>query len=253
MRKSFARRFLAALVLLLVACLGCGTGEYNRRLEATKQRLKEESEFFKGMYPAKQLPDTSIMFQVPRELFQGENREETPLQERSEEEKKSIDAGRLIPPLVTLSGLKLTYEGLFSYADGSKIAYYCYLAAWKPMRSGGRGAAENVQRTLRNQLRKEVADSEVTSGPVECETPTGRSLWWHRLQSTHKQNFYFVEKDQKPSSRNVPGTMEFYTREEGDLVLLIGWRVPKDIQRHIGLSEWGPRVAGSVTVKQDEN
>ena len=249
MSRHFAKLSPAAgAVLLLATCLGCGTGDYQAQLERTVGELRGEWE--KVMHPSKALPGTTVTFRMPRQLFREKTPEEIPLQERKEEE--SIDPRRLNPPLegVEIGGLKYTYEGFFTYGDGSKIAYYCYLAAVDV--SGLASKDPNrVIRTLRQQLYAALGDASIQWSPVQCETPEGRATEWQRLQCTGKQDFYFIDKDGKTDFRKPEATLEFYSLLEGDLVVVIGWRVPKAIVEHVGLRKWAPMVAGSVTAKQE--
>jgi hypothetical protein len=235
MNEHCANRCLAAgLALLLGTCVGCGAGNYDTRLEETVKRLGQESPFGE-MYPPVQLPGTQVMVQLPKSL------PESPLP-------SDFDARRLKPPLVSLPDLKSTYEGFYTYPDGSKIAFYCYLAVADAAAAGSRSPADQ----LRSQLQGALIDWSGRWEPVQCETPTGQVTSWERLQCITEQDFYFFKADGNPEFRKGKGTMEFYNRREGDLMLIIGWWVLSDLQGkdYVGLEQWAPRVAGSVTLKK---
>lgn len=236
MSKNYISQVLCvAVVLLLGTWVGCGTGEYESRLKATEQRLKQGS-VFAQMSDAIDLPGTPITVQLPPEL------NGSPLAE-------GTDPRRLKPPGPEggelLPGRKATYEGFVPYEGGSKMAYYCYLAATEASLIGSRDPI----RSLRLQLRTMFPESNSTWEPVQCQTPDGTTKEWNHLSCTGDQEFYDVDPSGKETFKNTGGTMEFFSRKEGDYLIMIGWRVPTVYTQQVGLAEWGPRVAGSVTVK----
>jgi hypothetical protein len=224
---------LAPVALLLGTCTGCGTRGYEERLNETVKQLGKESAFSR-MYPPVQLPGTPVMVQLPR--FLGES----PLPEGS-------DPRRLKPPSIDLPDLKSTYEGFIVDTAEGKQHFYCYLAATK----------KDPERQLQQQFQAALPDTVAEWQPADCETPDGGSVRWRRVEGTSKeQEFYYVEKEGRESFRKMPAKMLLYLRQEGDLFLLIGWRLPSSIENLIGvqgdfgLKRWASRVAGSVTVRQ---
>jgi hypothetical protein len=226
------------MVLLLVGTLGCGTRRYEERLRQTVERLGKESAFA-GMYPPVEVPGSPVTIQLPQ-LFQ-----ESPLPE-------DTDPRRLQPPSIELPDLKFTYEGFFPYPDGSKIAIYCYVAAPAMVASKSRTPADR----LRGELQAAISGWTGKWESVQCKTPTGLGVEWQHLEGTTKQQFYFVDAEGNQEYRETDAILKFYSRREGDVMLIIGWRVPADIAQLIGpegdrgLAKWAPRVPGSVTVKQ---
>ena len=91
--------------------------------------------------------------------------------------------------------------------------------------------------------------------PVQCKTPTGQSLEWQHIAGTTGQEFYFVTAEGKEEYRSTEANLEFFSREEDGKTLIIGWRVPADVRKHIGppddrgLDNWAARVPGSVAPK----
>ena len=231
-KRNANRCLVAAVALLLGTCLGCGTRRYEERLEETVKRLGQES-VFTGMHPPAQLPGTQVTVQLPQ-LFDS-----SPLPE-------DTDAGRLKPPSIEVPDLKSTYEGSITDSDGGKVPFYCYLAATE----------EDPERRLRKQFQTAFPDKVVRWGEVDCKAPDGGTRKWKRLQGAgQQQKFYYRDKEQNGEFRDMATTSEFYLRQEGDLFVVIGWRVPTDYEKYIGpegdrgLDVWALRVAGSVTVK----
>jgi len=66
------------------------------------------------------------------------------------------------------------------------------------------------------------------------------------------QEFYYQDKDGKGSFRSENGTIQTYCRREGNFMVLIVWRVPQRAEKNVGnlgLDQWAPRVAGTVTLE----
>ena len=109
MSKRSVNLWLAmATVLLLASPWGCGTGRYEERLEETVRGLGKKSAF-RGMHPPVEVPGTPVMIQLPQ-MFEA-----SPLP-------SDTDPRRLQLPSIELPDLKLTYEGLLTYKDGSQIS-----------------------------------------------------------------------------------------------------------------------------------
>ena len=129
MRKLLAtRRSASALALLVTACCGCGTGEYEKRLDARVKQLGEETPASK--MSEVEIPGTPIRVRLP-ECFK-----DPPLVEGAPAE-APVDPRRVKPPIV-LPDLKATYEAFQGDSAGGKVAYYCYLAVTEMSSPGAR-------------------------------------------------------------------------------------------------------------------
>lgn len=246
MSKHFVGFSSVAMVLLLCVCSGCGTAEYEKRLGATKGRLSTESPF-ELMYQSTAIPGTRVEIRVPqyidaqrRDFFKA-----APLVEGSAVDGKPVDPRRLKPPLAELADVKLTYEGSIEDGDHGWIPYYCYLAVTDLSKRGKKDQTLWIQQRLRNAL----PDSTDTWKDVACKSPTGQMLTWKKLRSTGKQEFYYVDPDGNGRFIEIDGLMEFYSRTEGNFLIVIGWRMPESLEALVKLKEWAPRVAGSVTLE----
>ncbi len=259
----FARPCLAAVaVLLLGTCWGCGTDllgtkEYEKRLTETTKSLKEKSEFKKDMYPPRPVPGAPVAFQMPKSF------PENPLPEGevAEEGAQPIDPYRLKPPIesLLLTGRKLTYEGFYTYRDNAgkeigKIAYYCYFVARPKSKSTARTPLKVIESQLKRQWPKSKFRGVIyRTNTVPCDTPTGGSTTWSRLEvaSPDEQDFYFIDAEKKPSSAKMKATLQFYSHTVAGYTVIIAWRVPTDVkdQEEVDLEKWGPLVAGSVIAR----
>ncbi len=218
--------------LLLILCFGCETAEYEEQLGRTIARLEQQSEFTTEMYPPKQVPGTPAWVQLPRSF------EEAPLAD------DGGDDGRRRPP-VYVGGLKSTYEGFIVDGSGGKMPFYCYLSAL----DAASPPAARFNRSMRTQLLSGLDSSIGPWETVQCRAPTGGASEWQKLRATGAQQFYYVDGNGQGGPREMDGVMEFYTRQDSGFLIVIGWRMPAAIEQYVGLSEWAPRVAGSVTFK----
>ncbi|MBN2477427.1 MAG: hypothetical protein JXB62_22670 [Pirellulales bacterium] len=225
---------LAAGVLLwLVGCLGCGTAEYEDRVEARIREARQGSAFAQMQSPVT-LPGTSLKVQVPNNL------ESTPLPD-------DTPADRLNPLASEQSsfvtGRKLTYEGLVEDSEQGKLPFYCYLIVLDPESFRGREPVKNLWQSLKNDFAGEASPP----AQVKCQTPQGLEIEWQMVRVTAPQKFVYVKPDGQSEPREMPGIFEFYVRTEGDHVIVIAWRVPEHLESHVGLKERAHLVAGSVT------
>jgi len=239
MNRHLPNGYLAVGVAVLMgACLGCGTREYERRLKDRGKQLEQGSAFAQ-MHAATTLPGTSIQVQVPQAF------DAAPLREGSEPE-------RFRPPLpehsTFVTKLKLTYEGAIADAEGGRMSFYCHLIVTDVASFSNRPPPE----TLAQELRNTFSDSVGAPQSVECQTPAGLNSAWYKVSGTDTQKFRYVKADGQTEYRETNGIMEFYARQEGDLIIVILWRVPTHLKGkdYANLDEWGPLTAGSVTVKQ---
>ena len=229
MSRLLANRYLPAglALLLAAACCGCGAGEYKKRLNARVQDLGQESPLRRMRAPS-EIPDTPVMIRIP-EFF-----EDSPQAQ-----------GRRAKPPVDLADLKTTYEGSVTDSDGGKVAYYCYLAATNMSHAGAR----DPNRALQNQFRELFPEASFQWEDVHCETPDGRAIKWQRIQTVGELEFFYTDKDGKAEQRRMQSAIEVYSRREGDFTVIIVWQVPSHVKEHVGLQEWAPRMAGTVTTK----
>jgi len=251
MSKYLSNRSFLAAALLLGVCLGCGTGEYESRLEETVSRLKEESPFTTEMHPPQKLAEMDVWYQVPK------NFAETSLQEASIAEPRRL---QLPKNIAGLPGLQATYEGWFShdeeegYESGNnpKTAYYCYVAVTDLLRS----TTKKPMRALRNNLRA-AKSVDIKTREVSCKTPEGRSVTWSRSEYAIQdplQDFYVIDKEGNEQFVPMAGTLIFYSRtdEERNLAFIVGFRVPRRIWEVKGFSlkQRTDLLPGSIRIEE---
>lgn len=228
------------LWMLLLGCLGCGTREYESRLNTSITNLRRSSVFI-DMHPSADLTGTPVTVKVPN-LFNL-----PPMVKGEPVDGQEVDQRRLEPPVVTVTGLMLTYEGLLADSAGGKQSYYLYLGVVDTSLLMGKDLP-----TLMFRQAQTAFSGTTPLETVTCDTPDGRSTDWKKLRVSGKQPFYYVAGDGKTDFREMDGVMEFFIRQEGNFIVTIGWRAPASPEGvdYPGLAIWGPRIAGTVALKQ---
>ncbi len=258
MRWQVADRRLAVVVLLAACvCQGCGTGEYENRLTGQLTNLKKGSAF-QQLYDAAPLGSTPVLVRVPKVFSQS-------FREGSVVNGKAVDPRRVKPPeMDLLGGLKITYEAFIPDSDGIEKPYYLYLATIKVADAEKAGftaartrstfeatgvAKMHVSGRLYKALEKAFPGKIGGWQDVQCPTFDGHELAWQKLRATGNQEFYCIDRSKQQRYSTLPGVLEVYVRQEGDLLVLIIWRAPSSIEAQAKLAELAPLVAGSVTTK----
>src|SRR5574340_525688 len=163
------RSMTAAMFLVLGACAGCGTAEYEKRLGQAVQTAKQDS-VFSQMRPAVALAGTPIRIQL------SQNLEATPLAD-------GTDPRRLKPPAAqtgdVLVDRKLTFEGFQQY-QGGKMALYCYVAATDMAALAGRDPMQSLIRQIRQLYPAWSGQTET----VQCVSVDGTAQAWQRVRAT---------------------------------------------------------------------
>jgi hypothetical protein len=223
------------LVAAVVVGQGCGSSEYERRLQARVSTLGQESAFAK-VGNAVQPPGIGLSIAMPAEF------QLLPA---------GADAKRAKIPFAELAELKATYEATQMDSAGGKQHYYCYLAAADPANFGG---GIDPSQTLLNRIRNAFPTANIANpAPTPVPTPSGKNETWQKFRYVGKQPFYYVDKTNQEQYPEMEGALEVWSRrvDEAKCLFMIIWRVPtvggKDF---VNLDQKAPLVAGSVTAKQ---
>jgi len=229
MKTGIASLPLLGLLALLV---GCGSGEYEERLEANLGQVKKGSSF-RGMQAPVSLSGVPVSVRLPEQL------DGPPLVKGS-----GVDERRRLVPNATLPGLRMTAEGFVTDSAGGKISYYGYFGA----ADLSHPTAGDYDRLIRAAILAVCPDATPSWSRVEGQTPTGAAVEWQRAEATSEQELYYVDASGNADYRSTNGRFEVWTRREGGYLLIMAWRVPTDFLPSTGLDQWLPRVAGTMTV-----
>lgn len=222
---------LSLAALLLLTLVGCGTGEYERRLSGRTARLQAQAAAkFNELGNPQEVAGTNVSVRLPR-VFK-----EAPLAEGA------ADARRVKPGIVTIAGLKLTDEGFIQDAEGGQLPFYCYV-----------GVTSDTAQNAIARLQQEVGGKPgkiVPWADFSVQAPDGQTVKWQKLRFEGNQEFYYKNKAGQEDYPSVPGVLELYVHEEGGQAVIVAWRMPLSIEPNVGLDRLAPLVAGCVTVKK---
>jgi len=241
MSKHLWRPCLATgLILGIGACCGCGAKEYQQRMAAGLEQVRQGSAFNELLYDAADLEGTQVSVRVPKVFKQS-------FKEGSAIGGKPVDPRRVKPPKVDLTEFNIAYEAL-APASGGKVAYYCYLGA--ATSSGGKAAdpTNGMAMELQDKFPNGTGDWE----EVRLPTPEGRVLTWKKIRATGTQEFYYVDNSNKASFKAMPGILEVYYHQAAGSSVVVCWRVPTALGKSTNFSQLAALLAGSITVKQKE-
>lgn len=243
MNEHFRVFFSAAVAALLFGTwVGCGTGEYERRLEANVKQRRQESAAGQ-MSPAAAVPGTPIKIQFPS-ATETVSWGASPLPAETDPRRlkaPQIASGAILPDL------RATYEGKVNYGQGDaagKMSFYCYVAAGDASSYGSRDPKTNLLVRATNLF----PGTTLQIQDVECKSGSGLSTTWGRFRGTREGEFYHEDAAGNQDFRKLAAVLEFYCCRQGNQWIVILWRVPEMYEASIELAKWGPLVAGGVTV-----
>ncbi len=230
----------AGMALLLCTCAGWGTGEYQGRLDTTVEELRKNS-VFGQMTAAASVPGTPLLIRFPP-ATEAVSVAAVPLA-------SDTDPKRYSPPDTgggpMLHDHKATYEGFISPSEGAtQKSYYCYVVAVDAAQHKGR----HPKQMLWSQVKKVFPDTTGQWEMITCDTQSGLTSEWSKMRATGLQDFCTKDAEGKLGFAKFAGTVEIYCAEVNGQWVVICWRVPTELEKHINLTEWGPLVAGAVQV-----
>lgn len=239
MNHSFRATCLFGALGLAVV-LGCGSGDYQVRLEKSIKQTREQSSF-QNLGEPMQLAGSRVVVRVPK-VFQS----------LSEGGGEKISPDRLAPTIITLPDLKATFEALAEH-DDVKEAYYVYfgVVTLRQSRNDDTSPTTRVERGLQYDFKAKFTAADDNWKDQDFTTPVGGTLKWRKLRGDGVQQPFYVERDGKGTSTPMPGVMELYclSLPDADCVVWMAWRVPKALEEQIGLGKLVAQTAGSVSVQ----
>ena len=221
-------------ILLLLA--GCGTDEYQRRLDSGVSASSATSKYT-CLGPDTTVPgtpaNTTVSLRFPTAMSKVE-----------------VNDARGKCPLLELPSLKATYEGSVTYRDGSKVRFYLYVCVSEGQNSNtARDWMDRARTNLPNL--GEDSSTEVNKS-YSTPTPEGSSVQWEEFHIKGKQNFYYTKADDTPINQDLPGTMICLCHAENNVTVALIYRFPKDFETQHNAnfdSDWLNLVAGCLKIK----
>jgi hypothetical protein len=234
---STRQSLVYGLSLLALSCWsGCGTGEYEERLNANLGRLRSGSEF-NQLGDEVSVPGTSIKIRLPKEMVDDKGFKRpitfTLLTEG--------DPRRTKPGYIDLPGLAATFEALIEDQDHGKTPIYLYLWTMK--------TAEDTEQRLLNTVGGQWQNTSAGQS-LAAQMPGGRSVDWQKIHGTMVTNFAYLDSQGKETYRPLKSAVEILYRKFGDQVIVLGWRAPEGYVKYAQIEKWLPLVAGCIRVSE---
>jgi len=194
---------------------GCGTGEYNKRLDEWVQSGGQVGGA--GLTP---VPGTNVRLRIPADMTLASE-------------------GAQSPALLDAAGLKAAFEGSIEVEGGGKLPYYCYVVV------PGAKSEDALQ-----AIHKNAQGAQGFTISQEMEDFEANSKKWKRFRATGAQSFQYTGSDQQ-ETREMDGVLEYWAwLDAPETGLIVVWRMPDYLKDYIGLDKMGPRLAGSVQVSE---
>lgn len=204
--RVWARVLAAMAVLALGAAAGCGTGEYERRMQQSIQ-----SGFATGGGGGAggggggggvEVPGTSITLAVPSAyqlLAEG------------------TDPSRLTPPF-DLPDRKATYEASIADATQGKQHYYLYVAT-------ADAAADPLAALVAQLGQKGLSAGSIEDSSVPIPGGDGN---WKKVRATGQQEFFYLDASGQGQPTAMDGIVEAWggVHKPSNSYVLLVWRVP---------------------------
>lgn len=186
------------------AIFGCGTGEYQQRMEARATELEFTGNFENNLLASTYDVNPECKLRLPA-IFDS----------------TSTGTPSGAPPSVcNIPGLSMTFEKFV--AEGEKnFPFYCYFAS-TPVQEGQK--AEDFKAAIE----ADIAKTGATGGkfaPISLSSPSGGAQNWDMLSVTSMQHFAGKQPGQDVT---INGQFDLYFKSSGKSFILVGWRAPKD-------------------------
>jgi len=235
----------AVLVALL---LGCGSGEYERRMQQSLTRLHEGgAQLGQGgtlggsdlLYAQPTpIPETNISIRLPTMLGQGRSWAEGVVDETTGQ---PIDENRLEPPFTALPGFRFCYEVFTADSTGQQWPAYMYVAV------------EDAQATSQLELMSTIQQDLVATFPaapeewsvMELTGPNDTKLTCLRTSVIGPQQFDSTSVG--GNLNEVEGHFVLYLYSTDTHHVMIGWRAIPSI---VESSQFFPTAELSVATLQ---
>lgn len=218
---------LSALVAALAMAQGCGTGEYEKRMQAKTWTRGLPGGGGAPSGPRADVPGVAATISPPANM--------------------EAQATPTNPPGANVAGLKAAYEGFVVDAAQGKQYYYCYLISAEAGADAMEPVLKSLQAAIQGDVNWEKKDSEEKGAD-------GKPLKIRTAFAKGKQKFGYVTQGGEKQTSETDGVLQVWDREiqPGGAHLLIVWRVPAALatKQYVNPEERGRSMALSVAPKQ---
>jgi len=224
----------AAILGLSISILaGCGTAEYERRLEKSGDLLRYGSKFHAKLHPSPQVVnDTGVSIRFPL-LIDG-----------------SARAGTDQPPFVQLPGLQFSYVKDVNLGDvrSGTSPVHLYIGVVNADAMQDTEIMNKISVTLSNQFQNVPAIWD----QVELDTPDRSSISCKHISVTGEQTFDKAMPYQDAKPVDAAGRFDVYLYSTDTKHVITAWRCPDDIQANTQWFQLAGVSTGTITIETGE-
>jgi hypothetical protein len=227
---------LVCLAVMLVPAIGCGTGEYNQRLEASVAKLRQLAKFDILKRQPTEIPQTVVSVRIPKTIT---DRTYT-VDSANPNGDGNIDPALLEPAFLKLPGTHRMAQASDVDERQVRLPYELYMSGG-PIDQKPADLAGDIQMQLATAFPEAAKD--LAWEKLDCETPIGTKVSWQRMRTKGEQVFTLLGGGQP---NTLPGQVQVYMYEDARFFVVLVWRVPDVIAPKVPIDNWGPLVAGSL-------
>jgi hypothetical protein len=225
--------FRVAMISTLSLLFGCGTGEYERRLEEGSADVQKNSKFAPLGSPTT-IPGTQMSLQFPKVMQTFDI---------------TGDPQRAKCPVLDVPGLKATYEGTLKDDKDNDVHFYLYVGASEMKYSPVGNWLSELQQKF---PKAEASNSTGANSNYSCESPEGLSVPWEEIHFKCDQKFYYPTKENPQNYMTTSGNLVCLGHIDNGICTMLFFRYPSNLEsRHEAdfNSDWIKLVAGTLKVE----
>ncbi len=265
-------------VLGLLCCLslaGCGTRAYEKKMEASLERYRNETPFRDLLVTPATLSEGRLSLRLPK-IFGQENTyaldDQTPDPRHSD---RPLDANRIQPDFLSLPGYLRTYEHFVAANSHDDLPrpVYAYVALLPRSQQTSEGLKGSLRAKLVEQFgelppEKEPDPAGGRGGPGQPQarrvagvgpwqphttpTPDGDTVDWEKITAIGIQDFQYYDQQGRVRKEIQFGRYLLYLRSTDDYHVIIAWRASLPAADQLSLEKLADICAGTVRLAQEE-
>ena len=241
------RRWLVlAGLLCLCGFSGCDLGTYDERVKERADMLRQQTaaaELLRSdQYTELTLEDgTKTGIKVLHPILFADSKG------RLFPDSLAAEPKRTIPPGVPIPGFTYTHEWFAQAPDGSNTAFYVYHGV-VPKSDGT--TIDTVKEQLADNIRSAFPGARVEWEPQNLQGPGGQTVDWDIAHFLVTQEFaYYNEGDSAVNFELKEGHLKFGVHDTPSYVVVMGWRVPADMDEALRFLESADASMGTLKLQ----
>jgi hypothetical protein len=235
--------FHIVMISMLALLFGCGTSEYERRLQQGAADVAGSSKFAALGEPTS-IPNTQATLRFPAKM--------QPIDIGDPQRGKCAVLSAKGDIVLEMQGQKSTYEGTLKDDKGNDMHFYMYVGA-SEMGPNGVLPTRIWLNNLQDKFPKNEAENSTdVNKNFTADSPEGTSVPWEEFHFKYNQKFFYPTNENPQNYQEMMGTLVCLSHAENGYYVMLWFRYPSVIDgRHAADfdSDWAKLVAGSLKVE----